>query len=55
VTDEGLKDWFAIAATLLGRVGTVGVILLLFSCGVIFIEGRGAPLPEMLVRFWIWF
>ena len=46
-----MKDWFAIAATLLGRVGTVGVILLLFSCGVIFIEGRGAPLPEMLVEW----
>jgi hypothetical protein len=37
--------------TLLGHVGTVGVILLLFFAGVIFVDGRGASLPELLVEW----
>jgi hypothetical protein len=46
-----MKEWLTIFATLLGRIGTVGVILVLFSVGAIYAEGRGAHLPTMIVEW----
>jgi hypothetical protein len=46
-----MKEWLTIFATLLGRIGTVGVILLLFSAGAICVEGRGAPLPTIIIEW----
>jgi hypothetical protein len=46
-----MKEWLTIGAALSGRIGTVGVILLLFSAGAIHIEGRGAPLPALVAEW----
>jgi hypothetical protein len=46
-----MKEWLTTGAALLGHIGTVGVILLLFSAGAIYVEGRGAPLPALVAEW----